>query len=239
MKPGTRVGRALLQTPEEWDVRNDALAESLSELATRYIVPRTRRGLDVGCQTGRLLDHLRAQTGFAWAGVDPNIKMPTATPAGSEMLHGWAHDLPFPDSSFDCVVLANVYEHVDPGLRDVSLRELRRVLSTQGILVGQLPNPYFPIESHSRLPLMGWLPMRLQKAYWSLSPVSWEHNFHVVTAADVRSRAQRLGFETVLIRPFNYPLAAIPRSLRPVARLLERPMKHLPWSWQFVFRRVG
>jgi SAM-dependent methyltransferase len=152
------------------------------------------------------------------------------------MTHGVAHAIPFSDESFDCVVLANVYEHIEPDLRDASLREIRRVLAPGGILVGQLPNPYFPIESHSRLPFMGWLPYRAQLFYWRLSPVPWDHDFYVVTVRDLRRRAERMGFETLLVRKFNYPPAAIPESLRWAARLLAKTMEVVPWSWQFVFR---
>ena len=157
--------------------------------------------------------------------------------SGAEIKHGWGHDIPFDDGAFDCVVFANVYEHVDPEYRQRTLEEILRVLAPSGILVGQLPNPHFPIESHSRLPFMGWLPMRAQKAYWRLSPVSWDHDFYAVTIKDLRRRAERAGFHRELIRKFGYPLDAIPRKVRPVARMLSLPMKLMPWAWQFVFSK--
>jgi SAM-dependent methyltransferase len=227
----------LLQTREEWSARNTALAASLADLIEPHIQLATQRGIEVGCQNGRILDELVDRTALHWVGVDPVISDAAQSPRHNVyMTHGVAHAIPFSDESFDCVVLANVYEHIEPDLRDGSLREIRRVLAPGGILVGQLPNPYFPIESHSRLPFMGWLPYRAQLLYWRLSPVAWDHGFYVVTVRDLRRRAERMGLETLLVRKFNYPRAAIPESVRWAARLLAKTMEVFPWSWQFVFR---
>ena len=231
-------GRGLLQSQDEWTIRNRVLASSLSELVVGHIQVTTGRGLDVGCQTGILTDMLTDQTDLTWQGIDPMIEKPTLSPNGAELLHGWAHELPFPDAHFDCVVLANVYEHIPPQLHAASLAEIQRVLTKVGILVGQLPNPHFPIELHSRLPFMGWLPYRMQQLYFRLSPVPWEHNFYVVTVHDLRQTARAVGFSTARIRRFSYPPEAVPNHVRWVADLLERPMRIVPLAWQFVFSRM-
>ena len=227
---------AFLQSGEEWAARNRILAGSLEGLISSHLQRRTADALDLGCQSGQLIDLLSPRLGLRWHGIDPSIGKPTISPKGAAMTHGWGHEIPFDDGAFDCVVLANVYEHVEPPYRQRTLDEIRRVLAPTGILVGQLPNPLFPIESHSRLPFMGWLPMPAQKAYWRLSPVPWKHDFHVVMIRDIERHAGLAGFERVLIRNFNYPLEAIPHSVRPIARLLQLPMKLVPWAWQFVFR---
>ncbi len=109
------------------------------------------------------------------------------------------------------------------------------MLNPGGVVVGQIPNPYFVIESHSRLPFMGWLPTTWQRRYWKLAPVSWEHDFYVVTMKHLKPVAQRTGFEVVRVRNFNYPSEAIPQQVRWAARLMERrPLRYMPWSWQFV-----
>jgi hypothetical protein len=130
-----------------------------------------------------------------------------------------------------------VYEHIDPARRQASLTELRRVLAPGGILVGQLPNPHFPIESHSRLPLMGWLPYRLQNAYWRLSPARRGAGFHSVTLRELEGRARRAGFEILVTRRFSYPPEAAPPSVRWMAKLLQASWMPA-WSWQFVFRKA-
>jgi SAM-dependent methyltransferase len=153
------------------------------------------------------------------------------------LVPGRADSIPFPDQSFDVALFANVYEHVFPGDRVTSLEEIRRVLIPGGVVVGQLPNPYFPIESHSRLPFMGWLPVRMQKVYWKLAPVSWEHDFYVVTIRHLVKTADAVGFETLHVQNFNYPPEVIPKSVRFVARVFDRPLQRFPWAWQFALRR--
>lgn len=232
------IRQGLLQTRAEYETRNNVLASTLAELVARHVPQQTNRGLDVGCLNGVMTDALASRTNLNWVGIDPQITAPKRSPNGNELLPGWAHELPFPDGHFDCVIFANVYEHVAPDQRLASLADMRRVLVKDGILVGQLPNPYFPIESHSRLPFMGWLPRRAQFWYWRLTPVEWEHDFYVVTIRHLKRTAKQAGFEPVLIRNFNYPLEVIPQSVRWVAKLFERPMRLVPWAWQFAFRKI-
>jgi SAM-dependent methyltransferase len=228
-------GRGLQQSREEWGARNQALTNSLNELIRNNIHVNSSRGLDLGCQEGALTDALESLPNFKWYGIDPLIKAPRLSPKGAELLPGKANELSFPNSHFDCVVFANVYEHILPEERKASFAEMFRVLTKGGVLVGQIPNPYFLIESHSRLPFMGWLPRRAQMLYWKLAPVPWPNDFYVVTMKHLKRDAEAVGFKVVLSRDFNYPAEAVPHSVRWVARLLEPVMRIIPWSWQFVF----
>jgi SAM-dependent methyltransferase len=235
--PQPRRTGTLLQTAEEISARDRALTEAMAGLIDRYAVRRTGRALDVGCMVGRQLDRLTGLTDFEWVGIDPIIEAPRLSEGGADLRFGTADAIPFPDATFDVLLLANVWEHVPPDSREGSVVEMRRVLAPGGIIVGQLPNPYFPLESHSRLPFMGWLPRSLQQRYWRLTPVWWQHDFYSVTVRDLRRRASRHGLQTVVVRGFNYPMDAIPRRVRPVARVAQLPMRLIPWSWQFCFRR--
>lgn len=232
------AGKALLQSPTEIDARNRHLSDTLAELAARHLTQHSGRALDVGCQSGAQMALMGGAGDFEWVGVDPKFDAPETSLAGHQMLPGFAHQLPFPDATFDLVLLANVYEHIEPARRDASMREIHRVLKPGGVLVGQLPNPFFPVESHSRLPFMGYLPPALRRRYWRLTPVHWEMDFYSITARDVRKRAERAGFETLEVRGFNYPAEAIPSKVRPVARALSPVWKVVPWAWQFAFRRT-
>lgn len=230
------AGRGLLQSPEEWAARNRVLAESLLQLAERHLSTPSR-GLDVGCQTGDLTDYLNAHTSMSWEGIDPALPGSEKSPQGASLHSAAADNMPYPDYYFDCLLLANVFEHIPPERRQASFLEMYRVLRPGSIVVGQLPNPYFPIESHSRLPFMGWLPFKLQKKYWRLSSVPWEHDFFTVTVRHVRREAEQAGFQVVHVNNFNYPPEALPAAARPVATILRGPMRRFPWAWQFVLRR--
>jgi SAM-dependent methyltransferase len=226
-----------MQSRQEWGERNRVLGDAMATLITRYAARDARQGLDIGCKYGDLTDAWAERTGMRWSGVDPVIERPTHSTGGAPLAPGSASAIPFPDSEFDCVVFANVYEHIAPHERIPSLMEMKRVLKPGGVIVGQLPNPYFPIESHSRLPFMGWLPMRVQKAYWRLAPVPWEHDFYVVGVRHLKRNAEGVGFDPVLIQKFSYPPEVIPKRVRWAARLLAGPMRVVPWAWQFVLKK--
>lgn len=227
---------ALLQSDAEWDVRNRVLSETLTELVRSEGPDNAKEALDIGCQNGWTTDRYAKLTGLDWVGIDPALKEEKRSPDGVALYPGFSNKLDFPDDSFDVLMLANVYEHIFPEDRVASFAEMRRVLRPGGVVVGQIPNPYFPIESHSRLPFMGWLPMRLQLIYWKLAPVSWEHDFFVVTPKHLRRDAAAAGMRLAMVRKFNYPPEVIPQKVRWIARLLERPMRVWPWAWQFVLR---
>ena len=227
----------LLQSETEWDARNRALADSLISLIDKYAPKGAQQGLDIGCQHGDLTDEWNRRTELEWTGIDPGIDRPKASAHETPLLPGSASSIPFPDAEFDCVVLANVYEHIAPAERVASMAEMNRVLRPGGVIVGQLPNPYFPIESHSRLPFMGWLPVRAQNAYWRLAPVDWEHDFYVVGISHVKRTSREVGLEIVLTQNFSYPPEVIPQRVRWAAKLLAGPMRVFPWAWQFVLRK--
>ena len=243
---GALAGKGLLQSEAEWNARNRELAHTLAELMARYVQPVTGRALDVGCMSGDLTDRFSHElndrletTKLAWWGVDPDIPENVVSPSGAILSRAFGHDLPYQSDAFDCITFANVYEHVPPTLRQPTLQEFHRVLAPGGILVGQLPNPYFPIESHSRLPFLGCLPRPLQRVYWRLTPTGWDFDkahFFSVTIDNLKQTAKTVGLEATEIRNFNYSLDAIPQTVRWAARL-HANVGFMPWSWQFVFRK--
>jgi SAM-dependent methyltransferase len=74
-------------------------------------------------------------------------------------VQGDACSLPFDDSEFDVVFSNAVVEHVGD-------RERQRLLVSEALRVGRrafitTPNRWFPIEVHTMLPLVHWLPDRI------------------------------------------------------------------------------
>ena len=78
---------------------------------------------------------------------------------GIRYVQGDACELPFADSEFDIVFSNAVIEHVGD-------RERQRQLVSEAVRVGRrifitTPNRRFPIEVHTRLPFVHWLPDRI------------------------------------------------------------------------------
>jgi SAM-dependent methyltransferase len=80
---------------------------------------------------------------------------------GIQYVQGDACALPFRDGEFDIVFSNAVIEHVGD-------RERQRRFVAEAVRVGRrvfitTPNRWFPIEVHTRLPLVHWLPDRLAR----------------------------------------------------------------------------
>ena len=83
-------------------------------------------------------------------------RLPCALPRRIEYVQGDACALPFADGEFDVVFSNAVIEHVGG-------RERQRRFVSEAIRVGRrvfmtTPNRRFPVEVHTRLPFVHWLP---------------------------------------------------------------------------------
>ena len=98
--------------------------------------------MDVGCREARLMQFFRF-TGVKYVGIDSsevavsiaNQRFPDSARLAS------AERLPFPDRSFDKVVMCHVIEHVESPNKAMS--EVRRVLKNDGLFVLSYPNRYY------------------------------------------------------------------------------------------------
>jgi|SRR5450759_1851597 len=94
---------------------------------------------------------------------------------GCPFTRGDACDLPFPDQSFDYVFSNAVIEHVGgPDRARAMLDESKRVARRGAFHT--TPDRWFPVETHTLIPLLHWLPRSFQhrafatagKPYWNL-----------------------------------------------------------------------
>ena len=113
---------------------------------------------------------------------------------GVTFKHANALDLPFPDGSFDLVHSSAVLEHVG-SLRNQSqvIKECLRV-ARRGVCV-TTPNRWFPIEFHTQLPLIHWLPKPLSRAIFKKSGYAFfaeEDNLNLMTKSELRQIMARL-----------------------------------------------
>lgn len=125
--------------------RGFLIIETLRKYAPEFRV-RGASVLDVGCgDAGALIAF--AEEGASAAGIETfetslERGRLRATDHGVtvDLKKGAAESIPFPDASFDLVMLDNVLEHVTD--RPRTLREIRRVLKPGGLLYMVTPKPF-------------------------------------------------------------------------------------------------
>lgn len=168
--------------------------------------------LDVGATSDRSYGHSNYVE--AWyphksritaLGVDDASFLQAAFP-GVTFVQGDGRDLPFDDASFDFVHSSAVMEHV--GSQQMQVRFLREAwrVARKGIFV-TTPNRWFPIEFHTLLPLLHWLPPRLFRqalARMGRAFFASEENLNLMsrnTLAEAALRAEipRFGITTVAL----------------------------------------
>lgn len=124
-------------------------------------VPRTDDlGIDNIIERG-IVKHANAHVVIYGEG-DPQLGCPYSS--------GDARDLAFPDKSFDYVYSNAVIEHVGgpEGARKMLAESMR--VARKGAF-HTTPNRWFPIETHTQLPVVHWLPRRQQN--WVMDRAGW------------------------------------------------------------------
>lgn len=106
------------------------------------LVPRSaRRILDVGCGAGRLGAALKLRQPAHVTGIELN---PAAATAARDQIDAVKianlelDDLDFGDGQFDCVICADILEHLRRP--EIVLKNIRRWLSPEGMLILSVPN---------------------------------------------------------------------------------------------------
>lgn len=125
------------------------------------------------------------------AGIDDASFLEEVYP-GMRFVQADGLNLPFADGSFDVVHSSAVIEHVGSFQNQVRLiAECARV-SRKAIFI-TTPNRWFPIEFHTVLPLVHWLPKSTFRSLMRLSGREFfadERNLNLMTPNDLRSAAK-------------------------------------------------
>lgn len=98
--------------------------------------------LNIGAGSG-YLEALLMQKGVDAHSLDPSDLTVNRLNAEQGMAgrakQGYCHAIPFPDDHFDFVIMTEVIEHIQHELLDTSLREVARVLKSNGSFIGTVP----------------------------------------------------------------------------------------------------
>jgi SAM-dependent methyltransferase len=159
------------------------------ELIKRY--KPTGRFLDVGCNMGMLLRHVR-KMGWTGVGVEPSPTLASLAIGrlGLDVYNCFLSDLPDKElESFDVVALSDVFEHITEPID--FLRQAGRYLAPDGILYIKVPNASWNMFKQKALKLFGKAP---KQGVWD----SYEHVVHY-TDATLTKMLDRAGFDVVQI----------------------------------------
>ena len=114
---------------DEWFERNTDLYEAELGAIRQLLPPPGASGMEVGVGSGKFAEPLGIKIG-----VEPSARMAMrAREKGIEVCSGVAEELPFPDSSFDFVLVVTTICFVDDVMK--SLREVLRVLRADGFII--------------------------------------------------------------------------------------------------------
>ena len=104
---------------------------------------------------------------------------------GIRYVQGDACALPFSDREFDVVHSNAVIEHVGG-------RERQEAFVREAVRVGRrvfltTPNRWFPVELHTRLPFVHWLPDPAARRVYDLVRMPWAKENHLLGPAELRA----------------------------------------------------
>lgn len=124
------------------------------------------------------------------AGIDDASFLETRYP-GLKFVHANALTLPFEDGAFDYVHSSAVLEHVGNFANQKRMiAECVRV-ARKGVFL-TTPNRWFPVEFHTQLPLLHWLPKPWFRSILSglgQHELAREENLNLMTAGELRRAA--------------------------------------------------
>lgn len=127
-------------------------------------------------------------------------------------------DLPFEDGSFDFVHSSAVIEHVGSRQNQIRfLKELWRV-SRKGIFV-TTPNRWFPIEVHTVIPLLHFLPQNIFRGILKAVGHHFfadESNLNIMSRGDMKAAAAAAGIKKCSVQ--SAYLLGLPSNLMLVAK---------------------
>jgi ubiquinone/menaquinone biosynthesis C-methylase UbiE len=207
--------------------------------------------LDLGCADGYWSIALAERGAGSVVGMEPiqeRVDGAQSRPHPPSVSFGVGNSekLPFPDGSFDGVLLNEVLEHVEN--EEATLREIARVLRPGGYLALFSPNRWFPFEGHGArwsadrsfshpVPLMPWLPARFSRRFASARNY-WPRDLRRLVT-DAGMEVSESGWALIQFAQYPWlPARAISSYRRNLARIERSPFARFVAVSVFVLARA-
>lgn len=163
--------------------------------------------LELGCSAGGMT-HLFAKYFKKIVAVDIDIKAIEIAKSSNKDKNvlfqlSDALNLPFNDQSFDLVICNHVYEHVPSAQK--MMKEIHRVLKTEGMCYFSGPNKYTFIEPHYFLPFLSWFPKKLANYYVRLFNKSDIYYETPLSYSKLKELAFRFNIADYTLEVVKYP----------------------------------
>ncbi len=160
--------------------------------------------LDIGATSDRSYDHSNYLE--AWypyperitaIGLDQGAVFLEEAYPGVRFVMADGRMLPFADDTFDYVHSSAVLEHAGNRFQQMALMAEGRRVARKGVFL-TTPNRWYPVEFHTVLPLVHWLPAKLFRAIIAKLGREFfadEKNLNLLSARQLRCMARDIGFE--------------------------------------------
>lgn len=217
-----------------WRTEGPFVAERERDLVRAAFLPVGERVLDLGCGEGATLLHLGAPEGAV--GVDlfeGRLSFARERLPRCRFVNASVYDLPFPDASFDHLLVRDVVHHLDKPERFVD--ECARVVAPGGRIDLLEPCRYNPlIALHAVTVHVERGELRSTRAYLT---ELLERRFDVVSTRHFQALPiHRIVFHPTLGRPELAGRPSAQAAVRGLERLAEALMPE--WAWAYLHLRA-
>lgn len=161
-------------------------------------IKRVGTVVDIGCGYGDVSLGL-AKEGYSVVGIDiflPGLRSASRISRNATLealfLRASAQRLAVKTEAANLVICYNLWEHLRD--RRALLGEVRRILQDGGTLLLVVPNKFWIMETHYRLPLLSWFPRTLANGYLRLFRRGKEYDVDCPTWWQLNASLRSAGF---------------------------------------------
>lgn len=180
----------------EHEVKHDTYYRHVRRELFPFVPRRTRRLLDIGCGAGQVASTLKRERGLEFAAgveiVEEAYHVARQVLDAAVLANIEETDLDFPPASFDCIICADVLEHLKEP--EQALRKLAALLHEDGVIVMSLPNARYRDVIDM-----------LSHGYWSYMPEGIMDSTHLrwFTRRNIPAFVREAGMEVLHYQPLS------------------------------------